>query len=135
MAREAHDATSVLECLTGLLERVPGQLPRTLTFDQGREMARRAELSVKPSIEIFFAEPHHRFERPRRRPSTAFFAARSPRARTSLSTASPTSMPKSPHTTMPRQNLHWRSAESATVLCYCNASLRRYPMHFDGVVF
>jgi len=64
MAREAHDATSVLECLTGLLERVPGQLRRTLTFDQGREMARHTELAVKPSIEIFFAEPHHRWQRP-----------------------------------------------------------------------
>jgi IS30 family transposase len=33
-------------------------------LEQGREMARHAELSVKPSIDIFVAEPHHRFERP-----------------------------------------------------------------------
>jgi len=60
--------------------RVPHRAPRanpwprwrTLTFDQGREMARHAELAVKPRIEIFFAEPHRPCgSGPRTRPSTA----------------------------------------------------------------
>lgn len=59
-----HDATSVLTCLTGLLERVPDQLRRTLTWDQGREMARHLELAQITNIDVFFAEPHHPWQRP-----------------------------------------------------------------------
>jgi len=111
MAREAHDATSVLECLTGLLERVPGQLRRTLTFDQGREMARHAELAVKPRIEIFFAEPHHRWQRPS---NEAFngLVRRYVAKGTNLAVYSQSDLDAISHriNTMPRRIHHWRSA-------------------------
>ena len=61
---DGHDARSVLECLTGLLERVPSELRRTLSSDQGREMARHHELAEATGIDVFFAEPHHPWQRP-----------------------------------------------------------------------
>jgi len=90
---QAHDATSVLPCLTGLLERVPEQLRRTLTFDQGREMARHLELAENAGIAVFFAEPHHRWQRPSNEAFNGLLRRYVGRARTSPSTASPTSMP------------------------------------------
>jgi IS30 family transposase len=60
---EGHDAESVLACLIELLERVPASMRRTLTWDQGREMARHDELARAVDIGVFFAEPHHPWQR------------------------------------------------------------------------
>ena len=60
---DGHDATSVLACLIELLERVPSSMRRTLTWDQGREMARHHELAGAVDIDVFFAEPHHPWQR------------------------------------------------------------------------
>ena len=56
---DGYDATSVLACLIELLERIPSSMRRTLTWDQGREMARHHELAGAVDIDVFFAEPHH----------------------------------------------------------------------------
>jgi IS30 family transposase len=108
---QAHDATSVLECLTGLLERIPGQLRRTLTWDQGREMARHAELAVNARIEIFFAEPHHPWQRPS---NEAFngLVRRYVGKGTNLAVYSQSDLDAISHriNTMPRRIHHWRSA-------------------------
>jgi len=87
-----HDATSVLSCLTGLLEQVPEALRRTLTWDQGREMARHAELGSIAGIEVFFAEPHHPWQRPSNEAFNGLLRRYVGRERTSPSRARPTSM-------------------------------------------
>jgi IS30 family transposase len=60
---DGHDATSVLACLIELLERIPSSMRRTLTSDQGREMARHHELAGAVHIDVFFAEPHYPWQR------------------------------------------------------------------------
>jgi IS30 family transposase len=61
---EGHDATSVLACLVELFDRVPPPLRKTLTWDQGREMAQWVDLQRLAQIPVFFAEPHHPWQRP-----------------------------------------------------------------------
>ena len=61
---EGHDATSVLACCIELLERVPAELRKTLTWDQGTEMARHPDLASAVGIDVFFAEPHSPWMRP-----------------------------------------------------------------------
>lgn len=61
---EGHDAESVLACCIELLERVPVGLRRTLTWDQGREMARHRDLEGAVGIDVFFADPHSPWLRP-----------------------------------------------------------------------
>jgi len=61
---EGHDATSVLACCIELLERVPEALRRTLTWDQGTEMARHGDLASAVGIDVFFADPHSPWLRP-----------------------------------------------------------------------
>jgi len=59
-----HDANEVLLTLTQLFNRVPDGLRRTLTWDQGREMARHVELSQYAGIETYFCDPHSPWQRP-----------------------------------------------------------------------
>ena len=40
------------------LARQPAHLVRSLTWDQGREMARWADIETALGIEVFFCEPH-----------------------------------------------------------------------------
>lgn len=51
-----HDAENVLACAVELLERVPAELRRTLTWDQGTEMARHGELAELVDIDVYFAD-------------------------------------------------------------------------------
>ena len=61
---EDHGADATLAALCEILERIPKQLRRTLTWDQGREMARHAELAELCGIDVYFAEPHSPWQRP-----------------------------------------------------------------------
>jgi len=60
---EGHDAESVLACLIELFERVPPAMRKTLTWDQGREMSRHDELAGAVDMDVYFAEPHHPWQR------------------------------------------------------------------------
>jgi len=60
---EGHDAESTLACLIELYDRVPAELRRSLTWDQGTEMARHPELAGLFGIDVYFAEPHHPWQR------------------------------------------------------------------------
>jgi transposase, IS30 family len=57
-------ADAALEALTAKFRRIPPLLRKTLTYDQGKEMARHKELSKRVSIEVFFADPHSPWQRP-----------------------------------------------------------------------
>lgn len=47
---------AALEALTAKFRRIPLQLRKTLTYDQGKEMARHKELTRRLSIGVFFAD-------------------------------------------------------------------------------
>jgi IS30 family transposase len=61
---EGHGADPVLAALVELLDRVPAPLRRTLTWDQGSEMARHTTLARLTGIDVYFAEPHSPWQRP-----------------------------------------------------------------------
>ena len=41
-----------------LIETLPEQLRRSLTWDQGAEMAEHAQLRIDTGLEIYFCDPH-----------------------------------------------------------------------------
>ena len=60
-----NDATTetVTAKLAEQIKRLPEQLRLSLTWDQGREMARHVEFSVATGVEVYFCDPHSPWQR------------------------------------------------------------------------
>ena len=56
-------ADQVCDALTRRIQGLPDQAMRTLTWDQGREMARHQRLTHDTGVDVFFAHPHSPWER------------------------------------------------------------------------
>ena len=57
-------AASILEGFTKRIRALPMALRKTLTYDQGREMARHEELEKRTHLRVYFADPHSPWQRP-----------------------------------------------------------------------
>ena len=57
-------AEAVLEGFTRRLRTLPKTLRKTLTYDQGREMARHEDLEKRTHLRVYFADPHSPWQRP-----------------------------------------------------------------------
>ena len=57
-------ADAALEAFTRQFRHVPAGVRKTLTYDQGKEMARHEELARRVSIQVYFADPHSPWQRP-----------------------------------------------------------------------
>src|SRR5206468_2293366 len=55
-------AETVREALTALISRLPEHLRRSLTWDQGREMAQHIEFSIDTDV-VYFCDPHSPWQR------------------------------------------------------------------------
>ena len=53
-----HTASVVAQALAGAIVTLPAQLCRSLTGDQGKEMAEHARFSVATGVPVYFCDPH-----------------------------------------------------------------------------
>lgn len=60
---DAPAADAALEAMTRELSRMARSLLRSMTHDQGSEMARHAELTARTGMKIYFADPHSPWQR------------------------------------------------------------------------
>lgn len=120
-----HGATAVRDAITAAIADLPEQLRRSLTWDQGIELAEHVRLTVQVDLPVYFCDPHSSWQRGTnektngcsantfpfpRAPTSACTAARSSRvwplgstadpARSSTGRAQPRSSPR--HSQPPR---------------------------------
>ena len=108
---EDHGADATLAALAELLERIPPALRRTLTWDQGREMARHATLAKWCGIDVYFAEPHSPWQRPTNENGNGLIRRYVGKS-TNLAVYTPADLRAIEHriNTTPRRSLHWSTA-------------------------
>jgi IS30 family transposase len=61
---DGTDAGAALEAFTRKFRRIPACVRKSLTYDQGKEMARHEELARRVRIQVYFADPHSPWQRP-----------------------------------------------------------------------
>ena len=62
-ALAGHGAEAVRDAIAEVITTLPDQLRRSLTWDQGAEMAQHAQLRIDTGLDIFFCDPHSPWQR------------------------------------------------------------------------
>jgi IS30 family transposase len=62
-ALAGHGAEAVRDAIAATITTLPAQLRRSLTWDQGAEMAQHAKLRVDTGLAIYFCDPHSPWQR------------------------------------------------------------------------
>jgi IS30 family transposase len=108
-----HDAELTMWALVRLLNRIPEELRRTLTWDQGREMALWDQLEERTGITVYFADPHSPWQRPTNENGNGLIRRWLPKS-TDLSVHSHAEIRRieTQINTMPRRSLGWETAAS-----------------------
>jgi IS30 family transposase len=60
---QTHRSIDLREALTPMIASLPDALRRSLTWDQGKEMAQHATIAIEAGIEIYFCDPHSPWQR------------------------------------------------------------------------
>jgi IS30 family transposase len=62
-ALAGHGAKAVRDAIAKKIQRLPAQLRRSLTWDQGAELAQHAQLRIDTGLEIYFCDPRSPWQR------------------------------------------------------------------------
>ena len=114
-----HTAASVNAAVTGAFTAMPAHMKRTLTWDQGVEMAKHQDLTAATGVRIFFAErssPWQRGANENYTGSSVSISLREPTWQSTHPPTSPTSPPSSTNVpgkasaTTPRHSVSLRNS-------------------------
>lgn len=94
-----HRAELVADALAEAITTLPRRMTRSLTWDQGHEMAEYARFTVATGIAVYFCDPKVPGSAAATRAPTACSASTCPATSASGTTPKPTSTPSSPNST------------------------------------
>jgi IS30 family transposase len=58
-----RNAEAVRDAMTNVIQTLPASLRRTITWDQGVEMAQHVQFSVDTGVDVYFCDPHSPWQR------------------------------------------------------------------------
>lgn len=115
-----YDSRSTAAAVTAALARQPPHMVKTLTWDQGTEMARWADIENALGIEVYFCDPRSPWQRPTNEQTNGLLRRWPPKS-TDLDIG-PVRLAIIEHNlnTMPRQPHQWQSAQTVYTAQSCN---------------
>jgi IS30 family transposase len=113
-ALAGHGAAAVRDAIAASILTLPEQLRRSLTWDQGAEMAEHAQLRIDTGVEISFCDPHSPWQRGSNENTNGLLRQYFPRG-TDLSRHGPDELAAVALAlnTRPRKTLGWRTPAEA----------------------
>ena len=63
-ALAGYGASAMAQALTPAVTQLPAQLRKTLTWDRGKELSDHAQFALETGTQVYFADPHSRWQRP-----------------------------------------------------------------------
>ncbi len=105
-------APSTARAVAAALSRQPETMVRTLTWDQGTETARRADIEESPGIEVYFCEPHPPWQRGTNEQTNGTLRRRLPNSTDLNIGAARLSVIEDRINNTPRKPHHWQSAQT-----------------------
>ncbi|TDD55906.1 IS30 family transposase [Kribbella antibiotica] len=112
--RDNHTAATVADAMTRKMTELPQHLRRTLTWDQGREMAGHARIAEATGLDIYFCDPHSPWQRGTNENTNGLLRQYFPKG-TDLSRWGPGYLDKvaTELNNRPRKRLNWRTPTEA----------------------
>jgi IS30 family transposase len=113
-ALAGHGAEAVRDAITRAITTLPEQLRRSLTWDQGAEMAQHAQLRVEAGLAIYFCDPHSPWQRGTNENTNGLLRQYFPKG-TDLSRHSPADLAAvaAALNSRPRKTLGWKTPAEA----------------------
>jgi len=109
-----HTAETVREAMTTKIKTLPEHLVRSITWDQGSEMAQHAVFSVDTNVDVYFCDPHSPWQRGSNENTNGLLRQWMPKG-TDLSIHTETDLDTIAHklNNRPRQTLGWMKPSAA----------------------
>jgi IS30 family transposase len=109
-----HGAEAVRDAIVVAIKQLPQELRRSLTWDQGAEMAQHAQLRIDADLQVFFCDPHSPWQRGTNENTNGLLRQYFPKG-TDLSRHSVEDLAAVAFTlnTRPRKTLGWRTPAEA----------------------